>query len=244
MSAMKEILKRELTFRLTGVDQDALRAKYPDLDGHDEHHIIGLVKEGSLSAISWLYEAYFPLAYSEAAVRIRDHQTCEDVAQDSLVSAILHVDSFEYRGRLSLANWIGRIARNNAFSHQRKMHRIREDLIVGDVDSEPDDSEETYIGLSTPPRIWQPRDYEADPQVQLDLQEEELGRLRLIALVNNQIAKLSDAQRNVMTERFQSGSNIAETARNLGKKENNVKVIQHQAIKALRIRMASFQDSV
>jgi RNA polymerase sigma-70 factor (ECF subfamily) len=55
-----------------------------------------------------------------------------------------------------------------------------------------------------------------------------------LEVVRGAIAKLPEAQRQVIELRFGAGLSVAETARALGKTENNVKVLQHKAIAKLQ----------
>ena len=61
--------------------------------------------------------------------------------------------------------------------------------------------------------------------------EEELTDLR------KAVELLPEAQREVIILRFASGLSIADTARALGKQENNVKVLQHKGMQRLQILM-------
>jgi RNA polymerase sigma-70 factor (ECF subfamily) len=56
-----------------------------------------------------------------------------------------------------------------------------------------------------------------------------------VATVRAAAEKLPEAQRQVIALRFGAGLSVAETARSLGKTENNVKVLQHKAIAKLQV---------
>jgi RNA polymerase sigma-70 factor (ECF subfamily) len=49
---------------------------------------------------------------------------------------------------------------------------------------------------------------------------------------------LPEAQRDVIILRFASGLSVADTAKALGKSENNVKVLQHKGMQRLQVLMA------
>ena len=55
--------------------------------------------------------------------------------------------------------------------------------------------------------------------------------------------ELPDAQREVILLRFASGLSVAETAAALGKKEPNVKVLQHKGVKSLRALFTTSTES-
>jgi len=56
--------------------------------------------------------------------------------------------------------------------------------------------------------------------------------------VRRATALLPDAQREVITLRFVVGLSVSETARVLGKRENNVKALQHKAVARLQRMLA------
>jgi RNA polymerase sigma-70 factor (ECF subfamily) len=51
------------------------------------------------------------------------------------------------------------------------------------------------------------------------------------------VALLPEAQREVILLRFASGLSVADTARALGKNENNVKVLQHKGMQRIQTLM-------
>src|SRR3989344_4993168 len=53
------------------------------------------------------------------------------------------------------------------------------------------------------------------------------------------IAKLPEAQREVIILRFASGLSVSDTAKALGKRENNTKVLQHKGLLRLQVLMSS-----
>ncbi len=100
--------------------------------------------------------------------------------------------------------WLFRIAHNHVVSHFR-----RSTLRKGGQLSESIVDEEM-----DPPRIVEER---------LTLDE-----------VRQATARLPDAQREVIILRFVAGLSISETARVLGKRENNVKALQHKGVSRLQ----------
>ena len=56
-----------------------------------------------------------------------------------------------------------------------------------------------------------------------------------VATVREAAERLPEAQRQVIALRFGAGLSVAETAKALGKTENNVKVLQHKAIAKLQV---------
>jgi RNA polymerase sigma factor (sigma-70 family) len=64
-----------------------------------------------------------------------------------------------------------------------------------------------------------------------DLAERKVGLEQLAAACE----RLSDGQREVISLRFAGGLSVAETAKVMGKREGAVKVLQHAALKKLRL---------
>lgn len=61
-----------------------------------------------------------------------------------------------------------------------------------------------------------------------------------LSAVRRAIAQLPPAQREVVELRFMAGLSVAETAKVLGKSENNVKVLQHKGVARLQRLMAEW----
>ena len=101
--------------------------------------------------------------------------------------------------------WVFRIARNEVVSHVRRQK----------------------IRSGNAPLTETIQDPSPDHVEQIALQF-------TIATVRQATEKLPEAQRQVITLRFGAGLSVAETAKALGKTENNVKVLQHKAIAKLQ----------
>lgn len=72
-----------------------------------------------------------------------------------------------------------------------------------------------------------------------DMDPPKLVEARLVLdEVRRATAQLPDAQREVITLRFVVGLSVSETARVLGKRENNVKALQHKAVARLQRMLA------
>ena len=124
----------------------------------------------------------------------RNRQDAEDVLQDSLMRAFLHLKSFE--GRSSFSSWITRIAINSALMHLRKMRR--RETSIGHIS----DEFETYP-------TWEPRDQTQTPEAHFAQRERE-------ALLRGAILRLPSAFREVMELRHAREYSTSEIAQILG----------------------------
>jgi RNA polymerase sigma-70 factor (ECF subfamily) len=170
----------------------------------DEYAIVEAAKLGDASALSALYEHYFPKVYRYVASRLRASEDAEDVTEEIFLRIIDNVGSFAWRG-LPFGAWVFRIARNEVVSHVRrqKTRGVSAQLTELIPDGGPDHTEQVEFALT-------------------------------FAMVREAIEKLPEAQRQVVSLRFVAGLSVAETAQTLKKTENNVKVLQHKAIAKLQ----------
>ncbi len=70
--------------------------------------------------------------------------------------------------------------------------------------------------------------------------EEDFPDPYLNTQVQKEVSSLPKAQHDVIISRFMEGLTVSETARKLGKTENNVKVLQYKALKRMRTSIHKF----
>lgn len=171
----------------------------------DEKAVVDAAQEGDQTALSALYDHYFPRVYRYVATRLSSTEDAEDVTTEIFLRIIENLRSFTWRG-LPFGAWVFRIARNEVVSHVRrqKVRTATAQLTEAIQDPSPDHVD-TIVTAFT------------------------------VATVREAAEKLPEAQRQVIALRFGAGLSVAETAKSLGKTENNVKVLQHKAIAKLQI---------
>lgn len=171
----------------------------------DEQAVVDAAQEGDQTALSALYDHYFPRVYRYVATRLSSTEDAEDVTTEIFLRIIENLRSFTWRG-LPFGAWVFRIARNEVVSHVRrqKVRTATAQLTEAIQDPSPDHVD-TIVTAFT------------------------------VATVREAAEKLPEAQRQVIALRFGAGLSVAETAKSLGKTENNVKVLQHKAIAKLQI---------
>ncbi|MEP6860196.1 MAG: sigma-70 family RNA polymerase sigma factor [Deltaproteobacteria bacterium] len=148
--------------------------------------------------------------YSVARRIVKSPEAAEDVAQDALLLAYRHRDSF--RGDSKYRTWLYRIASTTALGHLRRDRRSRESLATNDetVDREiadPSRSPETLV-----------------------------GDLEVAARARRVLDQLAPKYRDVVMMRTEMTEN--ETATRLGITVANVKIRAHRARQQLRDALA------
>ncbi|MBM4443748.1 MAG: sigma-70 family RNA polymerase sigma factor [Chloroflexi bacterium] len=161
------------------------------------------------AAFGQLYEEHFDRIYRYIVLRVRNQADAEDLTQQVFLKALEHIGSYRHRG-MPFASWLFRIAHNQVVDHWKKKSREKVKLLTQDEMAEAG-------ALSGD-----------DPA---DLAERKVGLEQLAAACE----RLSDGQREVISLRFAGGLSVAETAKVMGKREGAVKVLQHAALKKLRV---------
>jgi len=161
-------------------------------------------RSGDQSALGELYDLYFPRIYRYMLARTGNTAEAEDVTEDVFIKVLGAIGGFEWR-EAPFAAWIFRIAHNQLISHSRKNGARRQETPLADTIADP----------------------APDPLIRVE------NRLSFEQILD--VARvLPQAQREVLWLRFAVGLSICDTARTLGKQENNVKVLQHKAIARLQ----------
>ena len=176
----------------------------------DEREYVQRCADGDQEAAGLLYDVYVTRLYRYCLARVSNEADAEDLAEEIFLKALGAIDRFEWRDlgasdRSPFGAWLFRIAHNHVASHH---HRV---AVRGPMSEIPE---------------WIP-DGKRGPA---DLAETQITIEEVFKLVD----QLPEAQREVIRLRFGAGLNIAETAEALDKRQGNVKVLQHKAVKRLR----------
>ncbi len=173
-----------------------------------ERKAIEAAQAGDLEALSTLYDSHINQVYRYSLARLGNVHDAEDVSEEIFLKMLAGLPNYKWR-KVPFAAWLMRIARNEVVSFARRNGRRAHDTELHEdlVDRASNDPAETTE--------------------------------RALALedLREAVALLPEAQREVITLRFASGLTIADTARALGKQENNVKVLQHKATQRLQSLM-------
>jgi RNA polymerase sigma-70 factor (ECF subfamily) len=178
------------------------------IDWEPQRRIVEAAQAGDLDALSSLYDSHVNQVYRYALARLGNVHDAEDVAEEIFLKMLNGLPSYEWR-KVPFAAWLMRIARNEVVNFTRKNGRRAQDTELPEelVDRRNNDPAEAT-------------------ERQLALED-----LRMA------VGQLPEAQREVIILRFASGLSVADTARALGKQENNVKVLQHKGMQRLQVLM-------
>ena len=178
-------------------------------DWEPERKVIEAAQTGDLDALSSLYDGHINQVYRYSLARLGNVHDAEDVAEEIFLKMLAGLPSYEWR-KVPFAAWLMRIARNEVVSFTRRNGRHALDTEL------PDELVD--------------RGNKNDPV-------EATERMMALEDLRGAVALLPEAQREVIILRFASGLSIADTARALGKRENNVKVLQHKGMLRLQVLM-------
>lgn len=152
--------------------------------------------------------------------RVGCRETAEDIVQEVWLRAFRVYDSYVEDGRIR--HWLSRIARNlicNAATRSPQMP-----WLSLDDPAEDDDPLYTYLSDGMSP-------------------EEDVLRQELIDEVLAAVAKLPEAQRQVITFRYLNGLSVEETAAVMGIPKGTVKSKAHYAIDEIRKQLGLDADT-
>ena len=122
-----------------------------------ERQLIEAIRSGDKEALRRLYERFSRFAMGVTLRYVPKRDDALDIVQDSFISILTSIDSFEYRGEGSLRSWVSKIVSHHAIDWIKK-HQL---LLFSDQMSDEIEEDEDS-------------DIEAVPQ---ELMNEMIGRL-------------------------------------------------------------------
>ena len=170
-----------------------------------ERETVDRARLGDQQALADLYDWYMPRVYRYAVARLGNTTEAEDLTEEVFLKMLGAIGSFRWRD-VPFSSWLFRIAHNHVATHFRRTAQRG--------------GSTTEIPLDL---VDGRDDFAAGVEEQITLEE-----------VRRAAALLPDAQRDVIALRFAVGLSIADTAKALGKREGNVKVLQHKAVARLQ----------
>jgi RNA polymerase sigma-70 factor (ECF subfamily) len=185
-------------------------AALPDAD------VVRLAQQGREPAYRELVRRYERPVFSLVYRMVRDRELAEDLAQDTFVKVLNHID--RYSPEFKFSSWIFKIANNVAIDHLR---RRRLDTIS--MDGSPHAATAADVEASA-------FDLEADQENALDeLEARELG-----SAIEQAIARLRPEYRSCIMLRHVEGRSYEEIAATLDLPLGTVKTYIHRARHELR----------
>jgi len=171
--------------------------------------VIESAQTGDLEALGSLYDSHINQVYRYTLARLGNVHDAEDVAEEIFLKMLAGLPSYEWR-KVPFAAWLMRIARNEVVSFLRRNGRRAHDTELPE--------EMVDRGNNDP--------------------AEAAERVLALEDMRKAVELLPEAQREVIILRFASGLSVSDTARALGKNENNVKVLQHKGMQRLQVLMS------
>lgn len=181
-----------------------LGAAATPLPSEIEEGTIERARAGEQQALGAVYDWYLPRVYRYLLSRVGNVAEAEDLTEDVFLRMLGAISDYKKTG-VPFSAWLFRIARNHLVSHYRK-NGVRK-------------GQETLDERMT--------DSRHDPAAIVETQ-------LMIGEVALAVQKLPEAQRDVIALRFAGGLSVAETAQVLGKRQGNVKTLQHKAVLKLQ----------
>jgi RNA polymerase sigma-70 factor (ECF subfamily) len=180
-----------------------------DSDWERQRQVVEAAQAGDLEALASLYDTHINQVYRYALARLGNVHDAEDVAEEIFLKMLNGLPKYQVR-KVPFAAWLMRIAHNEVVSFARRNVRRAHDT----------DLPEEIVDRGS-----------NDPA-------EHAERTLALEDLRKAVALLPEAQREVITLRFAAGLSVTDTARALGKQENNVKVLQHKGMQRLQTLMA------
>jgi RNA polymerase sigma-70 factor (ECF subfamily) len=183
-----------------------------------EELLVSAAKSGDAVAFAELTKGHSSKILRRVYRIVKNWQDAEDVLQDSLMKAFLHLREFEERS--SFSSWFTRIAINSAFMSVRK----KRGYIETSMDVISDDRGYEYH--------WEPKDPAENPERHFSRREREL-------LLEGAIQQLSPRLRRVVQMKLIEGRSGQEVSQTLGISVAAAKSRLARAKTVLRISLAS-----
>jgi RNA polymerase sigma-70 factor (ECF subfamily) len=169
-----------------------------------ERSTVDRARLGNQQALADLYDWYMPRVYRYVLARVGSVHEAEDLTEEIFLKMLSGIGDFRWKS-VPFSAWLFRIAHNEVASHFRRRHN-RNRLAP------------LFEGI-----VDDRQDLEALTEHRLTVED-----------VTRAAADLPEAQREVIALRFAVGLSIAETAQALGKREGNIKALQHKAVARLQ----------
>lgn len=194
-------------------------AEDAEAEAREAAGLVVRAQAGDASAFTAIYMRYFDRVYGYLRIALRNAHDAEDCAQQVFANVFVALPDYAQRAGTPFRSWLFRIARNEAISHLRRSGRIE---------------------YHRPETIDQRREEELDAQAAapvLDNRLEWLTDPDLLLLVE----RIPIAQQQAITLRYLLGLTTAETAAAIGTSPENIRQLEHRAIRFLEERLTALR---
>ena len=187
-----------------------------DLFNLPDADVVALAQQGRDAAFRELVRRYERPVFSLIFRMVRDRELAEDLAQDTFIKVLNHID--RYRPEFKLSSWLFKIANNVAIDHLRKRH-----VDTISMDGSPHATSATEIEATS-----------FDVSVAQETPLEELESRELGTAIERAIARLRPEYRSCIMLRHVEGRSYEEIAATLDLPLGTVKTYIHRARHQLR----------
>lgn len=187
-----------------------------DLPNLPDAEVVVLAQQGREPAFRELIRRYERPVFSLIYRMVRDSTVAEDLAQDTFIKVLNHLD--KYRPEFKFSSWLFKIANNVAIDHLR-----RRQLDMVSIDGSPHASTAAEAEASS---------FELADQAESPL--DELASRELGAMIEQAIGSLRPEYRNCIMLRHVEGRSYEEIAATLDLPLGTVKTYIHRARHQLR----------
>ena len=202
----------------------------------EDAELVARLRSGDESAFAELIDRYGSTMLRVAQMYVRDRASAEEVVQETWLAVLNGIDRFE--GRSSLKTWLFRILTNRAKTRGERDGRMVPFSALAGAGDDADEASvdpDRFLGpdsahpgaWAAPPRAW--------PEDKL-LERETLGVIEMA------IAKLPEAQREVIRLRDVEGWTPMEVADALEITDGNQRVLLHRARSKVRAALEAYLD--
>jgi RNA polymerase sigma-70 factor, ECF subfamily len=175
--------------------------------------LVTATQDGDRDAYGQLYLRYRDVVYRFVLTRLNNRSTAEDLTSETFLRALRRIDSVSYQGQ-DVGAWFVTIARNLVLDHV-KSSRYQRETPTGEM---------------------------LDSDARRGPESEVVSRVTS-QTVRDCVARLSAAQREVVTLRYLRDLSVAETMAVIGCAEEATKGRQHRGLRELA-RMPELRDLV
>lgn len=187
-----------------------------DLTNLPDADLVALAQHGREAAFRELVRRYERPVFSLIFRMVRDRETAEDLAQDSFIKVLNHLD--RYRPEFKLSSWLFKIANNVAIDHLR-----RRQVDTVSLDGSPHAATQAEIEATS-----------IEVAAKQETALEELEARELGGAIERAIASLRPEYRSCILLRHVEGRSYEEIAATLDLPLGTVKTYIHRARHQLR----------
>ena len=191
-------------------------APLPDLSNLPDADVVALAQRGREPAFRELVRRYERPVFSIIFRMVRDSATAEDLAQDTFIKVLNHID--KYRPEFKLSSWLLKIANNVAIDHLRRRQLSTISMSGSPHAGSASEVEATSFDLAS-----------SDESALDELEARELG-----SAIEKAVARLRPEYRSCILLRHVEGRSYEEIAATLDLPLGTVKTYIHRARHELR----------